>query len=51
MFKLALRNILSRKLRFALTAIAIMLGTAMMSGTYVLTDQITGAFDQIFANR
>lgn len=48
MFRLALRNILSRKLRFALTAIAIVLGTAMMSGTYVLTDQITGAFDEIF---
>ncbi len=49
MFKLALRNIMSRKLRFAMTAIAIILGTAMMSGTYVLTDQITGAFDDIFA--
>ncbi len=49
MLRLAIRNILSRKLRFALTAIAIILGTAMMSGTYVLTDQITGAFDEIFA--
>lgn len=49
MLKLALRNIMSRKLRFAMTAIAIILGTAMMSGTYVLTDQITGAFDDIFA--
>ena len=49
MLRLALRNIMARKLRFALTAIAIVLGTAMMSGTYVLTDQITGAFDEIFA--
>lgn len=49
MLKLAVRNITSRKLRFALTALSIMLGTAMMSGTYVLSDQITGAFDEIFA--
>ncbi len=48
MFRLALRNLFSRKLRFALTALAIVLGTAMISGTYVLTDQITGAFDEIF---
>jgi len=49
MFRLALRNLFSRKLRFALTALSIVLGTAMISGTYVLTDQITGAFDDIFA--
>ncbi len=48
MLKIALRNILARKLRFAMTAIAIILGTAMISGTYVLTDQINNAFDDIF---
>jgi putative ABC transport system permease protein len=37
-----------RKLRSALTAIAIVLGVAMMSGAYVLTDTIDRAFDQIF---
>jgi putative ABC transport system permease protein len=37
-----------RKLRSALTAIAIVLGVAMMSGAYVLTDTIDKAFDQIF---
>lgn len=48
MLKIAIRNILSRKLRFAMTAVAIILGTAMISGTYVLTDQINRAFDDIF---
>jgi putative ABC transport system permease protein len=44
----ALRSLLSRKLRTALTAIAIVLGVAMISGTYVLTDSISNAFDSIF---
>ena len=35
---------LSRKLRTALTAIAIVLGVAMVCGTYVLTDSISQAF-------
>ena len=34
--------------RSILTALAIVLGVAMVSGTYVLTDTITGAFDGIF---
>jgi putative ABC transport system permease protein len=37
-----------RKLRAILTAIAIVLGVAMMSGAYVLTDTIQKAFDTIF---
>src|SRR5687768_6781783 len=37
-----------RKLRSVLTAIAIVLGVAMMSGAYVLTDTIDKAFDTIF---
>jgi len=39
-----------RKLRSALTAIAIVLGVAMMSGAYVLTDTIDRAFDEIFVD-
>ncbi len=31
-----------------LTAIAIVLGTAMMAGTFVITDQIRNAFSDIF---
>src|SRR5215203_4624609 len=37
-----------RKLRAILTALAIVLGVAMMSGAYVLTDTIDKAFDTIF---
>ena len=44
----ALRGMLGRKLRTVLTAISIVLGVAMISGTYVLTDSITDAFDSIF---
>jgi putative ABC transport system permease protein len=36
-----------RKLRSALTAIAVLLGVAMISGTYVLTDGIRGSFKKI----
>ena len=48
MITFALKGMLSRKLRTALTAIAVVLGVAMVSGTYVLTDSIDKAFDQIF---
>jgi putative ABC transport system permease protein len=46
--RFALRSLFSRKLRTSLTAIAIVLGVAMVSGTYVLTDSIASAFDAIF---
>jgi putative ABC transport system permease protein len=39
-----------RKLRTALTAIAIVLGVALITGTYVLTDSIKGAFGGIFTS-
>ncbi|MGZ4199569.1 MAG: ABC transporter permease, partial [Thermoleophilia bacterium] len=48
MTRLALRSLLSRRLRTALTIVAILLGVAMISGTYVLTDQIHNAFNDIF---
>jgi putative ABC transport system permease protein len=50
MSRFAIRGILSRKLRTALTAIAIVLGVAMISGTYVLTDSIDQAFDRVFSD-
>jgi putative ABC transport system permease protein len=50
MTALALRGLAARKLRSALTATAILLGVAMVAGTYVLTDQIRTAFDDITAN-
>ena len=48
--KFALKGLLGRKLRTALTAIAIVLGVAMVSGTFVLTDSIDKAFDTIFTD-
>jgi putative ABC transport system permease protein len=47
--RVALRGLLGRKLRATLTAIAIVLGVSMVSGTYVLTDTIDKAFDNIFS--
>src|SRR4029077_90330 len=44
----ALKGLLGRKLRAVLTAIAIVLGVAMISGTYVLTDTIKAAFSTVF---
>ena len=38
-----------RKLRAVLTALAVVLGVAMISGTYVLMDTTTHAFDSVFA--
>ncbi len=48
MIGVALRGMAGRKFRTVLTAIAIVLGVAMMSGAYVLTDTIDKAFDAIF---
>jgi putative ABC transport system permease protein len=48
--RFAIKGLLSRKLRTALTAIAIVLGVAMISGTYVLTDSIDQAFERIFTD-
>src|SRR5512133_2289235 len=48
--RVALRSLFSRKLRTTLTALAIVLGVAMVSGTFVLTDSINKAFDSIFAS-
>jgi putative ABC transport system permease protein len=46
--RFALRGLLGRKLRAVLTGIAIVLGVAMISGTYILTDTIDRAFSNLF---
>ena len=48
MLKVGLRGVFSRKLRAFLTALAVFLGVALMTGTYVLTDTFTNSFGQIF---
>ncbi len=49
MFRITWRSLVSHKLRTLLTSISIVLGVAMISGTLTLTDQISRAFDEIFA--
>lgn len=48
MWRATLKGILARKLRLALTMLAVLLGVAFVSGTYVLTDTLQRSFDQIF---
>ncbi len=49
MSRVALKGLFGRKLRAGLTAIAIVLGVAMVSGTYILTDTIRAAFATVFS--
>jgi len=44
------KGLRAHKLRFALTALAVLLGVAFMSGTMVLTDTIEKTFDDLFAD-
>jgi putative ABC transport system permease protein len=50
MLRIAWRSLTAHKLRTILTMLAILLGVAMISGTYVLTDQINNGFQQIFTD-
>jgi putative ABC transport system permease protein len=50
MIKVALKGLLGRKLRATLTAFAIVLGVAMISGAFVLTDTLGQSFDGIYAD-
>jgi putative ABC transport system permease protein len=49
MLAISLRGMAARKLRTVLTALAVVLGVALISGTYILTDTINRQFDSIFA--
>ena len=48
MIGVALKGLLGRKLRATLTGFAIVLGVAMISGAFVLTDTLGKSFDGIF---
>ncbi|HEX8104771.1 MAG TPA: FtsX-like permease family protein [Solirubrobacteraceae bacterium] len=50
MTAVALKGLLARKTRALLTALAIVLGVAMISGTYVLTDSVQKAFSGVFSS-
>jgi len=48
MLGVALKGLARRKVRASLTAISIVLGVSMISGTYILTDTINAGFHTIF---
>jgi putative ABC transport system permease protein len=50
LIKVSLRGLAGRKLRAVLTGIAIVLGVAMISGTYILTDTVQRAFNNLLVD-
>ena len=48
MTKLALKGLLSRKLRSVLTGFAVVIGVAFVVGTLVFTDTIDASFKNLF---
>lgn len=50
MFKTTLKSLLARKRRLVTTSLAVLLGVAFMSGTFVLTDTIGRTFDELFTD-
>jgi putative ABC transport system permease protein len=50
MIRVAWRSLTAHKLRTVLTTLAILLGVAMIVGTYVLSDQIDRGFKNIFTD-
>jgi putative ABC transport system permease protein len=48
MTSVALKGLAARKLRAFSTILAVLLGVALVAGTYILTDTINRSFDQIF---
>src|SRR5438445_11175334 len=49
MWKATIRGLFARKVRLALTALAILLGVSFVSATYVLTDSVKRSFNTVFA--
>src|SRR3954452_11405241 len=49
MIAVALKGLAARKMRAVLTALAVVIGVAMVSGTFILTDTMQRTFDGLFA--
>jgi hypothetical protein len=49
MWKATIRGLLARRVRLALTAMAVLLGVSFVSATYVLTDTVKRSFDSVFS--
>ena len=50
MWRVTLTGLLAHKVRYALTALAVLLGVAFMAGTFVFTDTIKHTFDGLFSD-
>jgi putative ABC transport system permease protein len=48
MWKATIRGLLARRVRLALSALAVMLGVSFVAGTYVLTDTLDRSFTNVF---
>src|SRR5680860_223212 len=48
MTSVALKGLAARKVRAFITIVMVLLGVALVSGTYILTDTINRSFDDIF---
>src|SRR5258708_469341 len=48
MWKATIRGVVARKVRLMLTALAVVLGVAFLSGIYVLTDTVNRSFRSLF---
>ena len=49
MWRATFKSLLAKKLRLVLTAVSVVLGIGFVSGTYVLTDTMNAAFEELFA--
>ena len=50
MVGVAVKSLWARKLRALGTTIAVFVGVSLIAGTYVITDTINKAFDEIFSD-
>src|SRR4051794_8072776 len=50
MIAVALKGLAARKMRAALTALAVVIGVAMVSGTFILTDTMLKSFNGLFSD-
>jgi putative ABC transport system permease protein len=50
MWRVTVKGLVAKKLRFVATALAVILGIGFMSGTLILTDTIKKTFDNLFAS-
>jgi putative ABC transport system permease protein len=48
MWRIAWKGVVAHRLRYALTALSVLLGVAFITGTYILTDTMNGTFNNLY---